>query len=1018
MDRGRFLSIVSSLFLLVIVTLGLVFIISPGSAPKGVFGLVTVSDSPDDLVAGFGECALVGDNIPCDSVSLSEVVSLINQWARGGATLRDVVRLINAWADSSARTTTTTVSTTTTTIPSDSLHPYLLFHEIEETPGYQNRLAEPWKGWENTIKAAAIASLSRDFSSNLGFYDSVTYRASFARDLGMAYQITKNNTYAGKAREALLNLDVGTLASDSYMAASRARALGDYCLAYDWVQPTLSSSTDEVIRDKLALLADAVYKNITVDISPTQQGQVYPLLGVASAALYDYGNPNHLTLSSTPAQWHRVGREYLLENDSIHYWSLNKPLLSRMFDEVSGKFLNGAYKIYVMDECALWFQVSNNFYDENLLETYPTAKKEFTSEIWESMPNHYSDNYVTNGNTKWVYHKAIVSLLPDDEKSEVLNHLDRIENSNPLPYSGISAGGFQGGISSAVFYSVFGNYSSIPRTYPANTSHMDANAITQLIRGNWSDDSDWLSIVTFNKYTGSNRDTQHHDQLAFEYYSRGDLLLADGGEEKYILDMFYGTAVTSHNTISIEDPRSQFPASFYTGSSSLGIYKGDSGLLHTPPTVDNIVQVPWMQLVQTHVAIKNLSLDTYAYAKQSLSSPINYSRAVLYPNSDYFIITDRMEGSESWIYRNLFRPTSLNIIPTYQYANSSQINMNSTNKSITYRVTTNTWNGSSFELLLQVSTLSIPGNVSAYVNGNYVGNFSVLEPNSYYYITNLPSTLLVHGGNMVNFTTTDNLDFKVIYAEITIVGNVKGNLSIGNNSFDWVALNYTKETQTGINTSSVRWNATNPYGQGVRFEIFSAPKSEILVTKHIGRIAGYGIQSEVFNPIVWLRTPSQNNLYRLTALLSRYPAEEEKSASTVTVNGTGNALRVTSSEIDDFIYTGRGSSSFGNFSTDADTLYYRTTPQTSFTLLNGSYVNYIDPVLSLSLRADYFTLKEDFGEIDFEIKSSGSVDITIYDVGSVSSVTMDGSTHSDWHMSGSDIVVTSPAGEHYFELNT
>ena len=32
----------------------------------------------------------------------------------------------------------------------------------------------------------------------------------------------------------------------------------------------------------------------------------------------------------------------------------------------------------------------------------------------------------------------------------------------------------------------------------------------------------------------------HGDQLSIEYYSRGDLLLADGGEDKYVLDKIYG----------------------------------------------------------------------------------------------------------------------------------------------------------------------------------------------------------------------------------------------------------------------------------------------------------------------------------------------------------------------------------------------------------------------------------------------------------------------------------------------
>ena len=86
--------------------------------------------------------------------------------------------------------------------------------------------------------------------------------------------------------------------------ADRARALEGYSLAYDWVQPTLDPATDILIRDKLATLADTVYKDrnengITSGVINlcSQQGQAYPALGVASAVLYDYTNPNHLPLS-------------------------------------------------------------------------------------------------------------------------------------------------------------------------------------------------------------------------------------------------------------------------------------------------------------------------------------------------------------------------------------------------------------------------------------------------------------------------------------------------------------------------------------------------------------------------------------------------------------------------------------------------------------------------------------------------------------------------------------------------
>jgi hypothetical protein len=45
-------------------------------------------------------CALRGNNPPCDTVTLSEVVNYINAWVRGEATLADVIQLINAWVNS------------------------------------------------------------------------------------------------------------------------------------------------------------------------------------------------------------------------------------------------------------------------------------------------------------------------------------------------------------------------------------------------------------------------------------------------------------------------------------------------------------------------------------------------------------------------------------------------------------------------------------------------------------------------------------------------------------------------------------------------------------------------------------------------------------------------------------------------------------------------------------------------------------------------------------------------------
>ena len=44
------------------------------------------------------------------------------------------------------------------------------------------------------------------------------------------------------------------------------------------------------------------------------------------------------------------------------------------------------------------------------LKHLPEYKLALTSEVWESLPNQSTGNYVTNGNDALVYHKAIVSI--------------------------------------------------------------------------------------------------------------------------------------------------------------------------------------------------------------------------------------------------------------------------------------------------------------------------------------------------------------------------------------------------------------------------------------------------------------------------------------------------------------------------------------------------------------------------------------------------------------------------------
>ncbi|MCG2723686.1 PGF-pre-PGF domain-containing protein, partial [archaeon] len=822
-------------------------------------------------------------------------------------------------------------------------HPSLLFTNISETPGYQHRTEEPWLGWEEGLIASAVSSLARNFSNQSW---TMTIRmfvlADYALNLALAYQITENKTYAEKAKEALLNLDSGKAEYDM----DRSDALRDYSFAYDWTQPYLDSTNDTIIRDKLANLTDTVYMDLNDNGTAMDwvsfsgyHGKAYPSVGVASLALYDYTNPNSLPLVSGPSDWLKVGTEYLFVDDKMHTY--NRSMFSFRFDE-SGEYSIGTYKAYTIEHFVLWFQAYNHFLGRNIFVEYPIAKKGFTSELWDTMPNHYNSNYVTSGNVKYLYHKGLINLLDDEYKSYILNHLDSVEGSTLLPYSSEYLY-----VPTYLLYIVYGDYASVERKPPQWTSHFDTKSIRQVFRGSWLNDSDWLSFMTWNHTSDSNRDMLHHDQFSFEYYSRGDLLLADGGEDKYVLDKLYGDSEIHHNGIAIENPRSPFSSSTWADSAARGIFKGSTLTLTTPSQISQLLQLSWIEIVDANVTAGNVTSDTSTSVKEALSSPIEYSRTIIYPK-DYFIVIDRMEGSETWTYRNIFRPTSLNITPTKQYTNTTDLDINATagKTDAVHMVTPTSFDGKSAELLVTLKNVSASGNLSVYINSTYIGkiNFTNGTAATSYYLRDIPSGNFTKGAaNKINYSTTDDVSLVIDETEITIMGEVKVNLSIGNTYYDWLALQYKNETQTGISTNSVKWNTTNPYGNKVEAQLFSSPASEIFVTKHVGRIAGYNTASEVFNPVVYFRTGPASSMYRVTALLSRYSNESEKTPANLSVTGNGNAVKVSSTDYEDYIYSGSGSSTYATAATDADTAFNR------YNLTSGK-MQYI-----MLLNANYFT---------------------------------------------------------------
>ncbi|HEY3422589.1 MAG TPA: hypothetical protein VGK13_05470, partial [Methanocellaceae archaeon] len=769
----------------------------------------------------------------------------------------NVVNSVTPQAEGANNAGSDTVPPATLSQPQQGPHPYLLFHDISETPGYKYQSQSPWKDWKASILSDARTALSLDFSESWSGKDNwVSYRAYMAQELALAYQITKDPKYAAKAKEALMNMDVGEVPEDPGIMTPegiRAISLLYYSLAYDWTQPTLDEASDKAIRDKLALLSDRAYKDLTVK-GPSyvtfddHQGQAYPIMGIAGVVLDDYTNPDKLSLSSGPDEWRRVGTDYLFVSDKLH-----DPSRSLMSYQIGpdGKDLVGSYKVYYIDDLAWWAQVYTRYYGRNFFDAYPLAKAVMTSELWESLPDCYSNDFITNGNVKMDYHRSIANLLDPANRSYVLAFDDMVDAATALPNSNvITHMYYDGQVPDSLLFLEYDDYSSVQPTNPTWTSHLGVNDPYQVIRGSWDKNSGWMSMVTFNDQlkATSYRNMEHHDQMSIEYYDKGEILLSDGGEDRNVLDEYKGSYDISHNTIAIENPRNSFSTASWSDSPARGIFKATRHGMVTPASVDYTVTAPWLDLLDVSTTIHDV-LGTSASSSQALSSPIGYERLVLYPENDYFIIIDRMEGTQQWTYRNIFRPASFDITPTGD-----------------------------------------------------------------------------------------------------TVGHVNGNLAIGDQSYNWLSQPYKTEDATGISTSSVEWSTKNPYGQAVNLQIYTVPSSEVLVTKYIGRIGGYDASSEVYSPVVYFREGPQDDLYRVTVLLSSLHGDPARTPETVKVTGEGNALKVTGQGYVDTIYSGKGMSSFGQFVTDADTAFIRVTKEpTEYTLIGGSYLKWSDrPVFDSS----------------------------------------------------------------------
>jgi hypothetical protein len=799
-------------------------------------------------------------------------------------------------------------------------HPYLFFEDLGECHGYQNRAQDPWQSWEQAIVRDADQNLGTSFGS--GDY------ALVCANLGMAYQITKLPSYAAQAAQALIRVDPNAWGSPWI----RDMALAYYAIGYDLAQPGMTVDEDAAARDALARLADAAYQDATSQgpdyINYSDEfGREYWSVGLAGMALHDY-SPS--ALGSGPQDWLDMGETDTMVDDRQHP-GYHRGLVTFVWDH-AGHNLDGAYRDYTIIFESLYAHAFTHFYGENFLDKYPLAKEHFKSEIWETLPNGYMSNVETLGETRQRYLELNIDLYDAANQSYMASQIDRVAGAHLLPYSSDDVGS---GYSALASYLMTMNTASIPRRDPPD--HMlDPRSMLLTMRNGFGAEGSFLSIIQWNQLTwaeNSNRESSHSDQLSIEFYDKGDLVLADGGEPKYVYGigsslnpdddaaLMYGMHEFFHNVLAVERPGTAFPNSSWANSPARGFAKGYFGAggpyhndILNPVTTHAAASTSWVALVDD-------SLTGTETPDGPLSSAIDWSRQLIYPEGEYVIVIDRAQSNGTWLYRSIFRPATNDITPT---------------------------------------------------EGETVGH--------------------------------ENLE-----------------LMIGDNVQAWQNAAHRVEVELGL-AHVMTWTATNCSSKPVETTLYTAPESTVVMNKLVTRIGGYGKEANVFAPVVYFKQPTaQNTLYRVTAIMSRYASEPQKATATVPVAGTGNAISVTWNDAVDYAYTGTGTSTFGPFSTDADTVYARDAEPVTFTLIGGTHLDASGtPVVSSSTPLGYLTWQRlSFGrKLKAKTSTAGTISIHGLDAARTYVVLRNGESYPQFTMADGDtrLDLTAAAGEYYYEV--
>ena len=757
-------------------------------------------------------------------------------------------------------------------------HPYLFFHNISEVPGYQNNGTAPW----STHQASIISTANTALAANpYNYAITQSTGAYYAQYLALAYQITKNPAYGNRATEWLTTMRDRASPDASWDSHFR------YAVAFDWVAnqsavTLMSPANYTKCRDNIAYYTDKVYYGSLLE-SPTDLGLADRTMNGAAAVgiMADavYGYSNTSSFTTDWNVWKEVIPNRSFVHDPIKTFAPNG-FLWLPVNSSSGFDTLGTYKYYFMG--------SYGSQVDGILPFWMNEWSYFNNQsVLEAYPG-----------LKNVVMAEVYSKLPN-----------RFDNS-------WSVDGLSNHLYSPAIYRLLDEPNRSYTRWQFAEAAKEKVLFPDVGDGNYL--RDWEYYLTVGNYTTEPK----YPPTQTKFVTPGLFgVMRDGWTNKSQWLSLYATDIGS---TSERDTNQQDQLSFYYEAMGVTLLPdggevketGDAGLMPygRASSMHNIVRI------ENPRTSFDRMLDIYGGQTSKGAKKGN-------------------------AYGNLVTPAYWGTPINTQNVSYMQAHMN-------FSAVESTSDGGVDQTNLG-STISWNRAVLFPLNDYPILIDRLTDTSN---VTWIYKTTFRFGSYSINksWTPSANAGY-LVYASghAPTIGHVNGEMSIGGVAYDWgnqsggimndtLSGEYPTTATSASPGNSVVWKTTNPYGQIVYLNVFSAPAANITSSNYVSRIGGYTYEDEVKTPNVYFHSPEVVSEYRVTALLPNYSTEQSRTPSELSVTGTGSAIKVIAANgsFTDYIYTGIGNNTFNTFTTDADTVFIRkntTGGASSYFLVNGTY---------------------------------------------------------------------------------